>query len=719
MADQYRTTSPQTSRPDEQSLSLASILGVLRRRKLLFALVATVVLLLFVAAAFLLPPKYEAEALLAVEPAVELDERQAAEIDVQRHLATISDTLLRRSRIEEMAQEVDLLPDARYPLGEDELAAVRSRIEIRAESPRTFTLGFTGEDRDRATEAVNWLADTLITSSRTEREDRAEATAAFLEEQVRPVEMRLREIENEIEAYQQRYAHEIPAQAPTSLKLLETSQARLQENSKTIADAEARLAAVERELAELRQQGLASEAPQHPAEARLAELRAELRNLRQRYTDNHPDVVRAREQVQDLEQAIAAGDVAPAPPRAASPTELRVVQLEAEREAAIRRLARARQERSTLLADSAGYQSRVEAAPRHETVLAALEREYDATRERYERLRDELHQAERAERLEQTERGAIFRMVEPPRVPEAPASPNKPRILLMGLLASLGLGFAAVFVAEQADHSYREPADVEADLRLPVLAAVPWATAKRGGAGEPVGFGHVPVLDDPRGPMAEQYRMLATRMIQRAQPGGPLSLVVTSPVGSEGKTTTAVNLALALGRMVDDEVLLVDADMGRPSAHRLVRVARKPGLSDLLGSPQDDPEAYVERHHGLALLQAGSIPPEERAALSSPHGQRVFQRLRQRFRYVVVDAPPILAVAEGLVLQRLVDSALLVVRARKTPRDVVRQAVRSLDRSRLAGVILNDAEPAAAYLEPYRYAERSEPQVAVGGGAGR
>lgn len=219
--------------------------------------------------------------------------------------------------------------------------------------------------------------------------------------------------------------------------------------------------------------------------------------------------------------------------------------------------------------------------------------------------------------------------------------------------------------------------------------------------------------------MAEQYRMLATRMIQRAEPGKPVSLVVTSPVGSEGKTTTAVNMALALSRLVDGEVLLVDADMGRPAAHRLLRVPRRPGLADLLANPQDDPEAYIDRHHGLALLQAGHLPPEERAALSSPHGQRIFQRLRQRFRYVVVDAPPILAVAEGLVLQRLVDSSLLVVRAKKTPRDVVRQAMRSLDRSRLAGVILNDAEPAAAYLEPYRYADYSQPRVAAGGGAGR
>lgn len=718
MADQYRTPSASAARGDAQSLTLASMLAIFRRRKVPFVLAAVPVVLLFATGAFVLPPEYQAEALLAVEPAVELDEPAAPVLDVQAHLATISDTLLTRSRLEELSREVDLVPEARHPLTEEQLAAIRSRIVIRAESPKTFTLGVTGDDRETVTEAASWLADTLITSSRNEREHRAEATASFLEDQVRPLEARLQSIENDIEAYLARYAHEVPSQAPTALKLLETSQARLQEISTSITEDQARLAAIERELGDLQQQGVKTTPPSHPAETRLEELQRSLAELRRRYTDRHPDVIRAQAEVDELERAIAEGTVGPAPAPEVSPIQLRVVQLEAEREAALQRLARARQEQAALLGERATYQSRAEAAPRHETALAALEREYDATRVRYEDLVDELQQARMAERLGQTERGAVFRMVEPPRVPDAPSAPHRLRILLMGLLASLGLGLAAVFVTEQVDTSFREPGDVEEALRMPVLAALPSAAAKRDGASDPAGFGHVPVLDDPQGPVAEQYRILAARLLQTAE-SSPLSLVVTSPVGSEGKTTTAVNLALALARMVEDEVLLIDADMGRAAAHRLLRVPPRPGLSDLLANPHDDPEAYVYHHHGLALLQAGEVPREERADLSSPRGQRIFQKLQQRFRYVIVDGPPVLAVAEGLVLQRLVRSIALVVRARKTPRDVVRQAVRSLDRSRLAGVILNDADPVAGYLEPYRYHDRSEARAAAGGGRGR
>jgi Mrp family chromosome partitioning ATPase len=116
------------------------------------------------------------------------------------------------------------------------------------------------------------------------------------------------------------------------------------------------------------------------------------------------------------------------------------------------------------------------------------------------------------------------------------------------------------------------------------------------------------------------------------------------------------------------------------------------------------------------VLRAGAFSPESRAALASPQGQRLFQRLREAFPYVIIDAPPILAVAEGLFLQQVVDRILLVVRARVTPRDLVRRAVESLDPARLAGAVMTDVDAGAgAYAYAYPYVR--EPNAATASGA--
>jgi Mrp family chromosome partitioning ATPase len=177
--------------------------------------------------------------------------------------------------------------------------------------------------------------------------------------------------------------------------------------------------------------------------------------------------------------------------------------------------------------------------------------------------------------------------------------------------------------------------------------------------------------------------------------------------------------------MKDEAVLLVDADLGRPAVHRLLRLPRSNGLGRLLDNPDDDPGRYVRHHQGLYLLEAGEATARTRSALASPLAQRVFQRLRQRFAYIVVDAPPVLTVAEGLILQRMVDSILLVVRARVTPRELVRRAVESLDLSRLAGILLNDVGGGLQGYgyDPYPYFDRGDvfdrgdAATASGGGA--
>jgi Mrp family chromosome partitioning ATPase len=151
-----------------------------------------------------------------------------------------------------------------------------------------------------------------------------------------------------------------------------------------------------------------------------------------------------------------------------------------------------------------------------------------------------------------------------------------------------------------------------------------------------------------------------------------------------------------------------------------LRLPASHGFNELLSDPDRDLDQVARWYRGgIHIIEAGRVAAENRASLASPQAHRLFQRLRHRFPYIVVDAPPILAVAEGLILQQMVSTVLLVTRARVTQRPVARRALLSLDPSRLAGVVVNDLDPAASYECYYpQYEQRAGAGVAAGG-AGR
>lgn len=702
-------------------VSLRALLAVLRRRRAFILIPTLLVAALGVAAAYLLPSTYRAETRFEAQTPVPTpgdDTAAAAEPDVQRQLARITEVVQRRSLLERVSRDLRLVPGAAGGLSDAQLAAVRARIGLRVEGDRTFVLSFEDQSPERAARAVSRLADAVIARTRGEREERANGAVSFLEAQLPEVEKRLADQEAAIESYKQRWISEIPEQLPTTLKLLEGVQARLQTVSGTVSEEEAKSASIRRELADLEGRGVSLQPEKSPAEQHLEDLQLQLAQLRTRYTDEHPEVIRLRGEIAEVKASLDDGTAGTPPAPAYSDLQMRYLDLKAELQASEERLARARQDKQDLLAASATYQDRVEAAPEHERELAEMTRRYDATKAHHEELLDELQKARLAQERDRTPQAGGFEVVEAARVPTAPVSPNRLRLGLLGLILGLGLGVGLAFFAEHLDRSYRDVDAIEDDLDLPVLATVPTLGAARGGADEAAG---VPLLTEVHGFAAEQYRILAAKLVRLNAADGErpgAAVLVTSPAGGEGKTTTAVNLALALAQNVDDEVLLVDADVGHQTVHRLLGLPPGSGLRRLLASPDDAPERYVRPHHGLAIIEAGPRSPRTRAALASPLAQRVFQRLRHRYPYVVIDAPPVLALAEGLILQQMVDSTLLVLRAGRTPRELARRAVEELDPSRLAGVVLNGAD-AAEYAYPYRSYEGDDLPLdpAAAGGA--
>jgi len=191
---------------------------------------------------------------------------------------------------------------------------------------------------------------------------------------------------------------------------------------------------------------------------------------------------------------------------------------------------------------------------------------------------------------------------------------------------------------------------------------------------------------------AEQYRSLRTRVMQ-ADTSMPISvMLVTSPGQGEGKTLTASNLALAMAQESRRRVCLIDADLRKPTLQQLFGLPDGPGLCDVLAGTASLSSALVGlEEHQLTILPAGHVPSHPAELLGTAAMRRMLDRLRTGFDRIIVDAPPALPLADVGILTPLIDVVLLVVRARFTSKPAIRDAVASLDRSKLLGLVLNES----------------------------
>ena len=210
----------------------------------------------------------------------------------------------------------------------------------------------------------------------------------------------------------------------------------------------------------------------------------------------------------------------------------------------------------------------------------------------------------------------------------------------------------------------------------------------------------------PQSLAAEQYRSLRTR-VKIAENGRAMrSIVITSPNKGDGKSLTAGNLALTMAQEFSQRVLLVDADLRRPSIHRLFGISDVPGLSDVLmgGVAVDDALVAVPQHH-LTILPSGPVPTHPAELLGSAAMRRLLDTLRSRFDRIIIDMPPVAPLADVSIASGLVDGLLLIVRAGVTPKPAIERALSGLDTSKVLGLVLNDAgDGTGPYGYGYRYA---------------
>jgi succinoglycan biosynthesis transport protein ExoP len=367
-----------------------------------------------------------------------------------------------------------------------------------------------------------------------------------------------------------------------------------------------------------------------------------------------------------------------------------------------------------------------------------LKREVDTSKQLYEGLLQRLKEAQVSAGL----KASNIRIVDAAEVPKRPVKPRLLLNLALGMILGLGLGIGLAFFQEYLDNTLKTPDEVETLLRLPSLGVVPvFPLDGAGKAAEVKLVSIAPTKGTQIGPAiqtnpatVEAFRSLRTSILLSADPV-PKSLLITSALPGEGKTTMVVNLGATLASL-GSRVVIVDCDMRRPACHRSTGVENKPGFVQCLTGRVELGEAVlpVPGVGNLSVVPCGPIPPNPAEVLSSPLTGELLRRLRTEFEYVLVDSPPLLSVADSRILATLTDAVVLVVRAYETPQDAVRRA-RSLlygAGARILGVALNDVDirrDGYAYSYYYRYgygygyestpATPDDPEAAQGAGRPR
>ncbi|HUS10195.1 MAG TPA: polysaccharide biosynthesis tyrosine autokinase, partial [Pyrinomonadaceae bacterium] len=291
--------------------------------------------------------------------------------------------------------------------------------------------------------------------------------------------------------------------------------------------------------------------------------------------------------------------------------------------------------------------------------------------------------------------------------PDGPVGPNRTRTVFIAMFLSLGLGVGFALLLEYLDDTVHSTEEVERLLHLPALAVIPSAlgTGKRrllsgpGGLqkrnGNPSGNPELLMNVDGRSPLAEAYRHLRTSVLLSTAGRAPRSLLVTSSLPGEGKTTTAVNTAVSLAQ-TGASVVIIDADMRRPRLRSIFGLSDRAGLSSILSSELSEAEilAMVSKEvaTGLNVLTAGPIPPNPAELLGSDQMRRLLAVLQSNFNHVVVDSPPVTSFTDGVLISSMVDGVLLVVHGGKSSRHVVKRSKQLLHDvgAKIFGVVLNN-----------------------------
>jgi len=645
----------------DQQPTLRDYLGILDRRKWLVILAFLVTLATTVVMTYRAAPIYRTSArvLLSGPAYVPIGGQKENEPVLLPAPSTI-DTMIEMIKGPAVAQRAA----GKVGLGLD-AKEVQKRLTVQRVGG-TDLIQIDVEDTDpiRAKHLADAVAEATIELNLEGRRRHFTDVRRYLEAQLAAATQRLREAEAALERFRSRGGN-VSLSQESALKLQKLSEFEAQRVTLQVD-----IKRLEEEIKQARGgtvvvgtggEGAAESPIVKELRNQLVKLEVELAGLRSQFTDEYPVVKATMAKIQETREALRR--------EAANQAIFLESQLAALR-ARDKALGDIIQRLSAEVAD----------VPVRELELARLTRDQKVAEESYLFLARKLEEA----RILETSIGSEVRIVSAAEVPNTPVKPQKTRNTLFGAALGLFLGIGAAFLAEFLDDTLKTPEDVERSLGVPVLGVIP-ATGRTRSGGLPLLNGQ-----GSRSPLIEAFRILRTNL-SLANPDRPLkTLLVTSPIVNEGKSTTAANLAISFAQG-GNQVWLVNCDLRRRFLDNSFPKREGVGLSTLLAGMSELEDVMIPTGvEGLSYLPAGTSVPSPPDLLGSRRMEAFLGAARERASVAVLDSPPVV-VADPVVLATKVDGVLLVVRAGQTPKGVAREAVKQLKSAggNLLGVVLN------------------------------
>ena len=690
----------------EQEFDLRRYVQVLLNRKwLIIGFTAALTVAVGVGTSFQ-PKLYEAKVtLLAGREAPRLltfDPIPGERSDLRSYLKTQAAILTSRTLLQGAIQR--LMKEGFYgPVAPDRLEETslkmakalqpRTRVQT-AEDTQVITVYVGGGVPDRVARTANAIADEYVESNQETKVEMANQAVAWLTTKLAEQKSKLTEAEGELRTYKEKENIVAPDDADpfSTLALSRLNDDYLTTRFQRI-EKETRLATMKRSREARSARGRSSTSDSLNAEvqrkvrdsmeAEYVQAQVDLRNLSQRYGPEHPDIITLKAKVAKIAKELETlGQPTVASETVPQATEAQIADLQAEvttlaqKESALGQALDAHKAQARNLSRTAvGYSLRKQAV--------------DLNRQTYNDLLTRLNEAQLSGQIKATAVKVLDR-AEPPR---SPIEPQPARNLIVAVLLGLVLGVGLATLVENLDHRIKNPEDAVRYLRLPLLTVIPDTDLSRG-VGKEEGKAKLVTLDQPRSHAAECFRNLRTSILFSTGRPVPKTILVTSAVGGEGKSTTAANLAVAMTQS-GRKVLLVDADLRRPSLHRyFVRQENRDIVRLLKEACRPEEAVQASPIENLDLLLCHDVPGNPSELLGSNRMLEVIEHFKNHYDTVVIDSPVLISVPDTIILAARAEAVIMVHRPGATNRAMVRHAREKLDevRANILGLVLNNVD---------------------------
>ena len=434
-----------------------------------------------------LPRVYEAKTVILVQPQ-KVPTNIVQDIvasDINARISTLSQQILSRSNLEKIIEDFNLYsgPGNEKMFLDKKVENLEKRISVKVtqgvgKNADSFSISFRGTDPEKVMMVTSSLASSFIDENLKIRETQAVGTNTFLEDELETMRKRLIENEQRLKDYREINMGGLPEQLDSNLRILDNLNERLTSVHAELRDARVRLSNLHNSEFEVTNPvntpRVNNDASTEPSN--LAQMREQLENYKARYTENHPDVVRLKKMVAELESQMKKNDsgksLSGSRGTESNRSSYNPTYIQQKRNIT-NEVNRLEMEKNELVRQISSYKKRVEDTPKREQELQTLQRDYENIDTTYNSLLGRQLEAQIAMNMEKKQKGEQFRVLDPARLPESPVSPDLNKLFLFVLAAGLGIGAGLIFIVEFLDSSFKEPEDIENFLNIPVLATLP------------------------------------------------------------------------------------------------------------------------------------------------------------------------------------------------------------------------------------------------------